>query len=212
MRMIADEGCSVLAVFNTSRPVLPPIFRSLTTTSKKPSWSFSMAALPLGASSTSWPASDTACARPRRRESWSSAIRIRPMQLFLVAASYRQRDPNRGALTWDRPQVYPSVMRVHDLPDDGQAKPGALGLRREERVEHFFRHVGQNPRSVIGKFDEHCVTPVAGILDPQHLGGDRHPPLATHRLVGVHQQVGEHLCDLMLVGVDVRQAVSDRDV
>jgi hypothetical protein len=37
MRMIADEGCSVFAVFSTSRPVLPPIFRSLTTTSKKPS-------------------------------------------------------------------------------------------------------------------------------------------------------------------------------
>ncbi len=48
-------GCSVLAVFSTSRPVLPPIFRSLTTTSKKPSCSFSMAALPFGASSTSWP-------------------------------------------------------------------------------------------------------------------------------------------------------------
>ena len=79
IRMTAHVGCSVLVVLSTSSPVLPPIFRSLTTTSKKPSCSFSIAALPFGASSTSCPASAIACASPRRRESWSSAIRMRPI-------------------------------------------------------------------------------------------------------------------------------------
>ena len=77
--MTAQVGCSALAVFSTSRPVLPPIFRSLTTTSKKPSWSSRWRRCRSGASSTSWPASATAWARPRRSESWSSAISIRPM-------------------------------------------------------------------------------------------------------------------------------------
>src|SRR5262245_55065724 len=181
MRMIADEGCRVFAVFSTSRPVLPPIFRSLTTTSKKPSCSFSMAAFPFGASSTSWPCSDTACARPRRRESWSSAIRIRPIQLFLVAASYRQRHPYRRALTWGRPQVNPSVMCVHDLSYDGQAKTRALRLRREERVEYLLRHIGRNSRSVVGELDEHGFAAVAAIFEPQHLRGNRHAALAAHR-------------------------------
>ncbi len=53
IRMTAVFGCSALAVRSTSRPSDPPILRSLSTTSNAPSCSFSMAALPLGASSTS---------------------------------------------------------------------------------------------------------------------------------------------------------------
>ncbi len=69
MRITAVVGCSVFAVRSTSMPSLPPIFRSLRTTSKGPSWSRSMAAVPFGASSTSWPASVSARAMPRRSES-----------------------------------------------------------------------------------------------------------------------------------------------
>ena len=38
-------------------------------------------------------------------------------------------------------------MCIHDLPNDGQAKAGALGLRREERVKYFVRDVGRDART-----------------------------------------------------------------
>src|SRR5688500_4514283 len=172
MRTTAHDGCSVLAVFSTSSPVLPPIFWSLITTSKKPSCSFSMAALPLGASSTSWPASAIACASPRRRESWSSAIRMRPMFLpqFInayvrrasmpllrhgLAAGDRQRHANRRSLSWCRPQVEAAVVRVHDLADDGEPEARPLRLGREEGIEDLLRDVLRNPRTVVDHFHAH---------------------------------------------------------
>ncbi len=69
IRMTEVDGWSAFAVRRTSRPSLPPIFRSLSTTSKYASCSRAIAALPFGASSVSWPASVRARASPRRSAS-----------------------------------------------------------------------------------------------------------------------------------------------
>src|SRR5262245_48209510 len=224
MRMTAVVGCNCLAVFNTSSPVLPPIFRSLTTTSKKLSCSFSMAALPFGASSTSCPASATACASPRRSESWSSAMRIRPivfplgpaaaglptlrLQLHTFPAGEdRQRHANQRPAALSGSQIDLSVMRVDDLPYDCESETGPLRLGREERGEHAIRHVRRHPGTVVHQLDSNRLAPVSAILLLHGASSDRHAPMPLHRFVRVDQQVGEQLRELIVIGLNTRQRV-----
>src|SRR5262245_38946497 len=113
--------------------------------------------------------------------------------LVLVAARYRQRYSNGRALSYGRSHIDPSVVCVDNLPDDCQSKPRALWLGREEGVEHFFRDVGRNAWTIVGDLHENGLVHLGAILDPQPAGGDADAPGAAHRLVRVHQEVGEHL-------------------
>jgi len=107
IRMTAADGCSAFVDRRTSRPSLPPIFRSLSTTSNDPSCRHSMAMLPFGASSTSCPASMRARASARRSASWSSAISILPMHTPLEAQL--TGDPDRqftvNTVPWPAPDA-----------------------------------------------------------------------------------------------------------
>src|SRR6185295_1883908 len=60
-----------------------------------------------------------------------------------------RRAPGRGG------GVDVSIVRVHDLADDGQAEAGALRLGGEERTEYAIEIVGGDARTVIANFDDH---------------------------------------------------------
>ena len=51
-----------------------------------------------------------------------------------------------------------------DVVADGQAKPSPFsgGLRREERIEHLFLHLGRNAGAVVADPDFDAVSEVLG--------------------------------------------------
>ena len=131
----------------------------------------------------------------------------------------RQRDAEPRAAAVRRRHVDPALVRIHDLPHDGQAESRSLGLGGEERVEDLFRHLRRHSGTVVGDVDHHRRhrhvsvgqqrAVGRGIRDP---GGDLDASPAFERLVGVDEQVAEHLRQLVLIGAERRQIRRQRDV
>src|SRR6476620_12500740 len=66
----------------------------------------------------------------------------------LMAAAHRQRHPEARAARGGRADIDPSVMRIHDLPNDCQTEPRALRLGREERAEDAIHDVSRHAGTV----------------------------------------------------------------
>src|SRR4029078_13099112 len=212
--MSALVGCSAVAVRSTSMPSLPPILRSLRTTSYCPSWSFSIATLPLGASSTSWRASGRGRTIPTLSESLSSSTRNRPITYsFICLLRQRLLTAHRQGHAEHRPaarpltHIDPAVVRVDDLPDDRQPEPRALWLGGEERAENPIHHFGRDPRAGVGDGDHHhrarrLLRRGALFLAVDRDRGDLDRAGAVHRLEGVGDEIGEDLPQLVRVPLD----------
>ena len=100
-------------------------------------------------------------------------------------------------------------MLLHDRVRDGQPEPGALAdlLRREERIEDLGLHIRRHARTVVGDLEGDRVA-----LDVVPRADDERAAAVgrEHRLLGVDDQVEQHLLDLVRVGKDLRQPGGER--
>ena len=142
---------------------LPPMRRSLTTTSKS-----RRAALDCRVAVRGFVdvvpglgqrlRSPVAASRDRRRSECVPCTRLLPNRCLRcppVRSGYRQRDPKgRVPVPARGPQVDAAIVRVDDLPHDGQAQTGTLRFRREERVEDPLAHVPRHSRAVVCELDD----------------------------------------------------------
>ena len=99
----------------------------------------------------------------------------------------------------------PAAVLLDDRVGDGQAEAGALAdfLRREERIEDPRLHVLRHPRPVVVDLEDDRVALeiVPGAEDQRAAAVG-----AEHRLLGVDDQVEQHLLDLVRIGEHLRQA------
>ena len=80
-------------------------------------------------------------------------------------------------------------------------------LRREERIEDPRLHVFRHARSVVVHFEDDGVAlRVVPGADDQRAAAVR----AEHGLLGVDDEIEQHLLDLVRIGEDVRQAGGER--
>src|SRR5919107_3727991 len=113
-----------------------------------------------------------------------------------MVARYRQRHAEPRAAPLRHADVNPSVVRVDDLPDDGEAQARPLRLGREERTEDPIDYVAWNARPVVADFDlHHGSLRLAARRTVFHqrvrLDGDVAP--TAQRLERVGDQIGEDL-------------------
>ena len=100
-------------------------------------------------------------------------------------------------------------MLLHDRVRDGQAEAGALAdfLRREERIEDLRLHLVGNARAVVVDLeDDRLLIGVVPGADDEHAAAVGRQ----HRLLGVDDQIEQHLLDLVAVGEHLRQAGGER--
>ena len=100
-------------------------------------------------------------------------------------------------------------MLLHDRVGDRQPEAGALAdlLRREERIEDLRLQLVGNARAVVVDLEHHrfLLGVVPGANDEHAAAVGRE-----HRLLGVDDQVEQHLLDLVAVGEHLRQAGGQR--
>src|ERR687886_85951 len=131
------SGASVEICRVASTPVMPGMFRSITTTSGADSLTSWTACAPPEASPITWtPCSSSNVRRPARKRSWSSTMRTRTVSsaagcwAFTIAG---------------RREVYSALVQADG---DGSAAPGAgVGVAREPEVD---RRPG-DPRADVGR-------------------------------------------------------------
>ena len=85
-------------------------------------------------------------------------------------------------------------MLLDDVEHDGQAEPGPLVLRREERLEDLVRGLAGHARAGVRDAD-----PDRGVL---LVGADRQFAGSRHRVDGVGEEVEEDLLELLGVDAD----------
>ena len=170
-----------------------------------------MAALPFGASSTSWPGlgqrADQAAPQRVVIVGDQNATHGCPSCSPLTGAIPRRC--STGSVTRNRVPCRPAdqidapVVRVHDLADDRQPEARALRLGREERVEDPSRIVRRHARAVVGDLDDDASRPgpacrrAGSWSSTPCAAAMRDRALAAERLERVDQQVGEHLAQLV---------------
>ena len=95
-------------------------------------------------------------------------------------------------------------MFLDDRIRDGQAESGSLAnvLRREKRVEDFRLNLLRDPRPIVIDLEHDCIA-VHVVPRAQDQGAAAVSP--DHGLLGIHDQVEQHLLDLVRVGKYVRQ-------
>ena len=114
----------------------------------------------------------------------------------------------------DAPPVFgrqsdPAAVLLDDRVRDGQAQAGALAdfLRREKRVEDLRLQFLRDPRTVVVDLEDDGVAvdvvPAADDESAAAVGRE-------HRLLGVDDQVEQHLLHLVRVGKHLRQSCSQR--
>ena len=100
-------------------------------------------------------------------------------------------------------------MLLHDRVGDRQPEAGALAdiLRGEERIEDLRLHVFRHARPIVGdlEHDRVAIEVVPG-ADDERAAAVR----ADHGLLGVDDQVEQHLLNLMRIGERLRQAGGER--
>ena len=102
-----------------------------------------------------------------------------------------------------------AAVLLHDRVGDGQAKAGALAdfLRREKRIEDLALPLFRNPRPIVIDLEHGgaaiCVVRGAHDDGAAAVGAEA-------GLLGVDQQVEQHLLDLVAVGEDFGHAGGER--
>src|SRR4051812_29572740 len=143
-------------------------------------------------------------------------MRMRPILTFRSDSfkprrrtGHRQGDPEAcaGAAAGD---VDPSVVRVYDLADNGQAEARPLWLGGEKRVENPVGQLRRNPRPVVIDVDQDQRNwrlrawkrrIVFGSGDHR---ANRQMAGAVESLERVGDEIGEDLAELMVVAGDHR--------
>ena len=102
-----------------------------------------------------------------------------------------------------------AAVLLHDRVGDRQPEARALAdlLRREERIEDLRLHLFRNPGPIVVDLEDDrvAVRVVPGAHD-QHAAAVR----GEHRLLGVDDQIEQHLLELMRIGEHLRQAGGER--
>ena len=113
-------------------------------------------------------------------------------------------DVERRARAGTRRKADPAAVLLHDRIRHGQAEARALAdfLRREERIEDLRLQLLGDSRAVIVDLEHHRLP-----LDVVPAAHDERAAAVRrqHRLLGVDDQVQQHLLHLMLVGEDLRK-------
>ena len=100
-------------------------------------------------------------------------------------------------------------MLLDDRVRDRQAETGPFAdfLRREKRIEDLRLQLVGNARAVVVDLeDDGFMLDVVPRADDQHAAA----VCREHRLLGVDDEVEQHLLHLMAVGKDLRQAGRER--
>ena len=94
-----------------------------------------------------------------------------------------------------------AVVLAHDAIGDRQAEAGALADRfgGEERIVDARDVFAGNPGARIGDFDHGAVA--------LETGGNRQPATARHRVLGIQEEIEEHLLQLVLHADDDHRRV-----
>ena len=160
IRITAVVGCSARVVRSTSMPSLPPIFRSL----KHDVEVAIVQPLDRGVAVAGFvdfvPRLDQPAHEPAPQRvvivGNQNSTHIRPSVYLNHArrARDRQRDPEPRAGLGAAAEIDAPVVRVDDLPDDGQTQTGALGLGREERIEDAVAQFCRHARTVVRHVDD----------------------------------------------------------
>ncbi len=103
----------------------------------------------------------------------------------------------------------PPAVLLDDRVGDGQAQAGSLAhfLRREERVEDLRPRLLRYPRPIVVHLeDDRVVLAVVPGADDEHAVAVR----GQHGLLGVDDEVQQHLLQLVRVGEHLRQARRER--
>ena len=96
-------------------------------------------------------------------------------------------------------------MALDDFPRYRETEPGAVGLGREEELEHL-RHV---VRGDTGAGVGHQYAHAPAVLGQPTREG--HPPTSRRRLDGVRDRIEQHVLDLRLVELDFGQSGGQLD-
>src|SRR3990172_6940825 len=130
----STSGATVFVALRSSRPLSPGILRSASTRSTPPALSCSSPAWPSEATTTRYPSRFSVRSRLSRTAGSSSATRrvgASAIVVILEGEANRERGTPIGGVA---PPDLAAVL-LDDLPADGEAPPGALGLGGEERLE-----------------------------------------------------------------------------
>ena len=95
-------------------------------------------------------------------------------------------------------------MLLHDRVRDGQPEPRALAdlLRREERIEDFRLQLLRYPGTVVVDLeDDRLALQVVPAADDESAAAVRRE----HRLLGVDDEIQQHLLNLVRIGEHLRQ-------
>ena len=179
----------------------------------------SSASRPFAATCTSWPSisstpvssfwmlSSSSTTRMRRRSRRRRRLPARPSRRADAARSPRddrQLDGERRAAAGRALRPDPPAVLLDDAVADRQAEARALArlLRREERVEDAAQRLGAHAGAAVAERRRHgaVATPRA---DAQR--ALRRSSVGAHRLLGVDDDVQEHLLDLVRVEHRLRQ-------
>src|SRR5262245_31084025 len=130
---------------------------------------------------------------------------MRDRQRRNLRAADRQFDEEGGAGRVLRLQSNASTMLLDDGVGNGQSQTGALAyfLRREERIEDFRLQVVGDSRAVVVDLELDRLVP--GVVPGADDDGSA-AVVREHGLLGVDDQVEQHLLDLMAVGEDLRKS------
>ena len=103
-----------------------------------------------------------------------------------------QRDGEARALADRAVAGDRAVVLAHDAVGDRQAEAGALadGFGGEERIVDARDVFARNPGARIGDFDDGAIA--------LETGGNRQPAAARHRVLGIQEEIEEHLLQLVL--------------
>ena len=160
-------------------------------------------------------ASDSATAAPSAASSsttsttapapMSAGDRLLRQRRLHRAVADRQRDEERRAGARLGLHRDAAAVLLDDRVGDGQAEARALAdfLRREERIEDARLHVLRHARPVVVHFEDDgvAVEVVPAAQDERAAAVGRE-----HRLLGVDDQVEQHLLELVRIGEGERQA------
>jgi hypothetical protein len=112
-----------------------------------------------------------------------------------------------------------AVVRVDDLAHDGQPEAGALGLGGEERIEDAIRELRGHAGPVVGHLHDdracrrRCVAGLRVLVVAEAARRrDGDVPVPLERLECVHDEIREHLAELVAVAIERRQVGGDLDV
>ena len=123
---------------------------------------------------------------------------------------HRQLDVERRADVRTRLEPDAPAVLLHDRVGHGQPETGALAdlLRREERIEDLRLQLVGNARPVVVDFEHDRF--LIRVVPRAHDERSPRPLADEHRLLGVDDQVQQHLLHLVAVGEDLRQARRER--